>query len=242
MKWNSFIAAFIALLLSSCLDCREEVWLNPDGSGRIDISYTLPAAVAKLQGGEEGIRNMLGKALVANDVIKSPRYEVITLGDRLTIRVRAAFHSALDLKRATGGAEMGKLPSSAANLAGKVEAKLSGRSIAFKRTITAGAALPGAFFMPPSSFKGHQLTYIIHLPIAAKHSNATHTEDSGRSLIWEIPLDKAIQKPVTTEFVAEIPVPKWFIPAAVGSSIFILIFMIYIWRRLRQRKANLNGD
>ena len=177
MNWLRSITVIVACFLTSCIDCREEVWLAADGSGRVDISYTLPAAAAKFQGGEEGIRKMLGKLLADTKEIHSSSYEVTTLKDRLTIRVKASFDSALDLKEVSSGGPMHQLPSSAGGLAGKVEAKLSGRSIDLKRTISPGAALPGSRFMPASNFRDHRLVYIIHLPLAAKESNAARTEN-----------------------------------------------------------------
>jgi len=234
MNWLRSITVIIACFLTSCIDCREEVWLAADGSGRVDISYTLPAAAAKFQGGEDGIRKMLGKLLAATKEIHSSSYEVTTLKDRLTIRVKASFDSALDLKEVSSGGPMHQLPSSASGLAGKVEAKLSGRSIDLKRTISPGAALPGSRFMPASNFRDHRLVYIIHLPLAAKESNAARTENEGKTLIWDFPLDQAIRKPVTTHFIAPIPIPTWVIVATVVGIPLLAGLVFFILRKLQR--------
>lgn len=236
MKWLRSITVIVACLLTSCLDCREEVWLNTDGSGRVDISYTLPAAAAKFQGGETGIRKILGKLLADTKEIHSSSYEVTTVKDRLTVRVKASFDSALDLKDASSSRPMQQLPSPAANLSGKVEAKFNGRHIDLKRTISPGAALPGSRFMPASNFSDHRLVYIIHLPLAAKESNATHVENQGKTLIWDFPLDQAIQKPVTTHFIAPIPIPNWVIVATVVGFSLLAGLVFFILRKLRRIK------
>ena len=213
------IALLAICLLSSCIDCHEEIWLEADGSGHADVFYTLPAAAAKFQGGEEGVRRLLEKFLSDTKVLKSSSYEVNTDKDRLKIRVRAAFDSALDLKEISAGGPMNKLPSSASNLAGKVALTVHGRTVDLTRTISPGAALPGSTFMPASSFDGHRLVYIIHLPMAATDSNATRIEENGRKLVWDFALADAIQTPVTIHFKANVPIPFWLIGA---TSVVIL--------------------
>ena len=95
-KWA---AALAACLLSSCIDCREEIHLAADGSGRIDLTYSLPAAAARLHGGNAGVSRMLGKILSETPQLHSTTHQVTTVGDRLQIRVHAAFDSAMDLKK-----------------------------------------------------------------------------------------------------------------------------------------------
>src|SRR6478609_5988227 len=181
------LAIAAALLLVSCIDGREEFWLNADGSGRADVTYSLPAAAAKFQGGEAGVRKMVGDFLAATPGLISPHCEVTTDQDRLVIRVQAAFDSVLDLKAMSRNGSLENLPSSATNLAGKVNVTVDGRTIDFSRTIAAGKALPGATFMPASRFEGRKLLYIVHLPVPATGSNATRTEDGGRTLAWDFP-------------------------------------------------------
>jgi len=214
MKWFRFMAVTAACLLTSCIDCYEEIWLETDGSGRADISYTLPAAAAKFQGGEDGVRSMVANFLAETKAIHASDCEVTTEGDRLKIRVLVSFDSALDLKEISSGGSMENLPSSATNLAGKVEVGVKGRTVDLTRTISPGAALPGSIFMPASAFEGHRLVYVIHLPMAAIESNATRTADGGRTLVWDFPLAQAVRTPVVTRFKALIPLPPWLLVAA----------------------------
>ena len=229
------IALLAICLLSSCIDCHEEIWLEADGSGHADVCYTLPAAAAKFQGGEEGVRRLLGKFLADTKALKSSSYEVNTEKDRLKIRVQAVFDSALDLKKISEGGSMDKLPSSASDLAGKVEVTVRGRTVDLTRTISPGAALPGSSFMPASSFDGHHLVYIIHLPVAATESNATRVEDKGRKLVWDFPLAEAIRTPVTTHFKADIPIPIWLLAAAIIATLSLGYLIFGSIRRRRMK-------
>lgn len=227
------LTVITACLLVSCIDGREEIWLNADGSGRADVSYSLPAVAATFQGGEEGVRRLIGDFLKNTPAISTSNCEVFTEQDRLKIRVQATFDSALDLKEISKGAALEKLPSSANYLAGEMAVDVDGRSIGFSRIITPGKALPGAIFLPVSQFKDRNLTYIIHLPEAATESNATRVENAGRTLVWDYPLAAAIQNPVTLRFKADFPIPPWAI-AALAALVLLLAYFTIRWKiRLR---------
>jgi hypothetical protein len=225
-----------ACLLVSCIDGREEIWLNADGSGHADITYSLPAAAARFQGGENGVRKMLGDFLRKTPAIKNPTYEVTTTEGRLTIHVQGSFDSALELKEISRGESMAQLPSSATGLTGSTVVSLNGRTVNFSRTIDAGSALPGSFLMPASQFEGHRLSYIIHLPLAAIESNATRTENEGRTLVWDFPLAGAIDGPVTTSFKARVPISTWMLASA-GTATFAAVFLaLFTFRKMSRRK------
>ncbi len=231
-----WVAATVSLV--SCIDGREEIWLNADGSGRADIRYSLPASAAAFQGGEAGIRRMIGGFLNNTPAIASSSYEVTTEEDRLKIRVRASFDSAMDLKEIAGGNSLEQLPSSAANLAGEVTVNLRGLSVDFSRTISAGKALPGSVFMPASNFEGRNLTYIVHLPAAATETNATRVEDGGRTLVWSFPLSQAIKSPVITRFKARIPIRTRLLAFAIAGTLALgFLALLGIWKLRRMKRA-----
>lgn len=219
MKFLRAIAVFAACLLTSCIDCREEVWLEANGSGRADITYTLPTMAARFQGGTTGVKRLIEAFLADTKEIKSSTCEVTSENNRLKIHVTGAFDSVRDFKTISAESSIRRLPSSASGLAGKVNVSSHGREVSFSRTISPGAALAGSGFMPASTFAGHHLEYIIHLPVVAEESNATRLEDGGRTLVWDFPLENAIQKPAMTRFKVKIPIPTWLFIA--GSSIAI---------------------
>lgn len=221
--------------LASCIDGREEIWLAADGSGRADVCYSFPASAAKLQGGADGVERIVDGFLKNTPALASSSYEVTTDAERVKVRIRASFKSALDLRDVTAGDSAGKLPSSAGNLAGKVKLALQGMSMDFCRTISPGSALPGCSFMPASQFANRQLTYIIHLPEAATDSNATRIDDAGRTLIWEFPLAQAILSPVTTRFKVPIPIPSWLVATSAAAVLIIAFLGIQKLRRVTAR-------
>ena len=226
-----WVAATVSLV--SCIDGREEIWLNADGSGRADIRYSLPASAAAFQGGEAGVRRMIGDFLNNTPAIAASGYEVTTEADRLKIRVRASFDSALDLKEIAEGNSLEKLPSSAGNLAGEVKVNVRGLTVDFCRTISAGKVLPGSAFMPASNFEGRNLTYIVHLPAAATETNATRVEDGGRTLVWEFPLAQAIKSPAITRFKTRMPIPSWLLASACAAALSTGLLAFFGIRKLR---------
>ena len=225
-----------ACLLLSCIDGREEIWLNPNGSGRADVSYSLPAAAARFQGGEAGVRRMIGDFLKDTPAITNSSYEVGTEGDRLNIRVQATFESARDLQKVSQGGGQDKLPSSARHLAGEMTVNVDGRTVDFARTIAPGKALPGAMFLPASQFEGRNLTYIIHLPTAATETNATRIDDGGRTLTWDYPLAGAVRNPFTLRFKAKIPIPKWMLASAGAAALAAGGLVFFACRKSRRVK------
>ncbi|MEO5917919.1 MAG: hypothetical protein ABIS50_27040 [Luteolibacter sp.] len=230
------LAVSTACLLVSCIDGHEEVWLNADGSGRADVTYDLPAAAARFQGGEDGVRKMLGDFLLHTPGIKNSTCEVTTRDGRLTIHVQGSFDSALDLKEISKGESLEKLPSSATGLTGETHVSMKGRTVDFSRTIDAGSALPGSSFMPASQFAGRTLSYIVHLPVAAMESNATRIEDEGRTLVWNFPLAQAIKGPVITRFKAKAPIPTWMLASAGAATFLAGSLALVVVGKLRRRK------
>lgn len=224
MNSGKFILRILLLamvvLLPSCIDTREEYWLEADGSGRVHAVYDLPLTVARMHGGPEGIKSLIDGFLKNTPEIASSDCTVTTEGTRLRVELRAEFDSALDLKEVATGGAISKLPSAASHLAGEITVDMQGRSIAFSRKVSAAKALPGAMFLPESQLKGQHMIYIMHLPTAAEETNATRAEDSGRTLIWDIPVSQAIREPFVTSFKMAIPIPwAWVTGVAVPFSL-----------------------
>ena len=201
------LAAVTATALASCIDSREEVWIDRDGGGRAHIRVEIPTAATRLHGGETGVRKLIDSFLAEAPDIRPTSVAVTTTGDRTVVDVAMEFESALKASEAAGGDAIDHLPPAARHLTGEVETRLRGLTLDFDRVISPGEAIPGVPWLPKSQLQGHRLEYIIHLPAAAKSSNATRTENGGRTLVWDIPLEKAVKAPFRTSFEMELPIP-----------------------------------
>jgi len=229
----SVMLAAYTLLLSSCIDGREEVWLEADGSGRAHFRYDIPAAAARLQGGTDGVEKLLASLL---EDFPGSTSAVVIDGDRLKVEVRLEFTSVDEISKIKSSLEGNRVPGSMEHLAGIFDVKREGLSVDFTRTVSPGKALPTAF-IPSSEFRDRRLIYILHLPVVPEESTATRTENGGLTQIWEQPLSTAIRKPVVIHFKAKIPVPGWIIAAGAGLMSVMAGGVFVVVRRIRRREG-----
>lgn len=220
----------VTALLASCIDGHEEYWIDSHGGGRAEIRYSIPESFARMEGGDAGIREIVGNFLKETPAITTSDYEVVTANKVTTVTLHAKFDSALKLADVANGPSSRNLPVSASHLLGEITAVTKGRTVELTRKTTPAQAIPGADWMPDASFEGKTLTYIIHLPNAAGESDATRTADDGRTLIWEIPLAKTLKSPAVIHFKMEIPIP-WSIIGAVAITVAVLIGAWFLRRR-----------
>ncbi len=230
------LAWLASLLLVSCIDGSEEYWINADGSGRAEITYVLPAAAARFQGGAAGVEKMLADFLATTPAITTSSHRVTENNGNLTLHITATFDSVLELRNLSNGRSIKDLPSSASGLTGDIDVDLIGRQVHASRVISINKALPGASILPASRFAGHQLSYIVHLPVAATVTNATRVEDDGRTLIWDLPLAEAVRAPVTLRFQAPVPLPMAWLVGAIAVMV-VLVLASFVFIRHRRRKS-----
>ncbi len=222
-------------LLTSCIDSHEEVWVEADGSGRAELRVSVPAAAAVFHGGENGVREMVREFLDSAPQLKNSSSSLSVHDGRMEVKVAASFDSPADLVKIPSGDSVRNLPGPAEGLAGSVEFHVEGRSFEVARTIHAGKALPGSMFMPASQTKGRSLVYIIHLPSPPRASNATRTENDGRTLVWDFPLATALKGPFTIGFEGKVPLPRWLLALAGGSVVVLAGLAAVGTKRLRSR-------
>jgi hypothetical protein len=227
----SAVLVVYALVLSSCIEGREEVWLEADGSGRANFRYDLPAAAAKFQGGLGGVEKLLDSIL--KDFPDSTS-DVTVEGDRLKVEVNLAFASVEEISKMKSSLDGNRVPSSMEHLAGIFKVQREGLSVDFTRTISPGKALPSAF-IPASEFRDRRLTYILHLPVVPKESSATLTENGGRTQIWEQSLSSAMQNPVVIHLKAKIPIPGWIFAAGAGALLVLGGTIVWLARRIKSQ-------
>lgn len=234
-RFVRFIIFLSALWLVSCIDSHEEVWIDGNGAGRAEITYLVPRAAVITQGGRDGLRATVEKQIGAAEGLRDTKIEITEENDRIRVFVSLAFDSVLKVSELVTAEALAELPPAARYFAGETDIQIKGRDVRVTRTISPGKALPGSGLLPVSEWKGHQLRYTIHLPQAVLDSNATRTENKGRTLIWEVPLADAISKPVVTRFETRIPIPWWAI--AILTSLVVLSGWL-LHRRIKRRRAD----
>ena len=226
--------AAAALLAAACVDSREEYWIDSRGGGRAEITLTIPATALRLQGGEQGVTEMIDSFMREIPGVEMTHRGVETHGDRATVEIKLKFGSALDLAEFANSPALRELPSAVRQLTGMVDVSLSGRELSYTRSSHPGRVIPVVSLLPSSRFDGRLVT-IIHLPAAAKESNATRLENDGRTLVWDRPLADAMKAPLVTRFKMDIPIP-WPLVLGVGMPVGLGCGFLLV-RRFRPRKS-----
>jgi hypothetical protein len=143
-------AVAAAILSSSCVNSREEYWIDARGGGRGEMTFTLPAAALRLHGGVAGVEKMIDSFLKEIPGIEATRREVTVNGDRAEVALAFRFDSALDLTEFAESPAMRELPSAVTHLTGHVDVSLRGRELTYTRRSDPGRAIPGVSLLPAS--------------------------------------------------------------------------------------------
>lgn len=212
-------------MLSSCIDGREEYWLDRNGSGVAEVIYEVPAKVVALKGGDSGIQQLIENWIAGTPEVRREICEVVTTGDRTRIHVRLAFDSALklfELSKSGSGSGSPTLPNAFQHLVGTFDFRLQGRDVEFTRTVSPGKAFLNGLLIPKHETDGRRLVYTLHLPEPALESNATQTLDGGKTLVWDRTLADGLKQPLVTHLKARVPVPYWMIASSAGLGVMLL--------------------
>lgn len=240
LQMYRLIAIAAALLLSSCFDLHEEVWVEKDGSGRFAFDYRVPTSALFVVGGEEGIRKRLDTLTTEIPDLKLDYFELTEDGNESRLQLLLSTDSVLALKNIQSSEFYKDMPKSGMDLSGDVEVEIDGLDISLSRAIDIkGAVGFAALSISRKDRAERKVQYIYHLPSAAKTHNADRVENGGKTLIWERSLGEALKEPIVTEFSARIPIP-WWAYAAVTAIVLIIIYGIYrIIRKVRMKNQAL---
>ncbi len=222
----------LCLLASSCIDCREEYWIERDGSGRATVEYNIPASLLAMSG-EPALRDSVKAWMSDHKQLVLESFDISHAGDRTTVKASVSFHSALDLVTLATDGSLDSLSPATKALAGHFDFRARGREVELCRTVRPSDALGGGLFIPESQIKGKRFVYTLHLPTAATSSNATRTEDGGKTLIWDHPLSDGMTAPIMVRFKANMPIPMKWISLGGGGLVLIAFLVRYHLRKYK---------
>ena len=223
------------LLLSACFDIHEEVWVSQDGSGRAELRYAVPESALRLNGGAAGTEKKIRDLITAQPCLTLDGISIEVKDKNATVIVRVSTDSMLSLRKLKKSKGLKSLPESAANIVGHFDVDLRGLDVDFARTVQVKEALGlGSLAIGREDRENCRLTYIVHLPEAAKENNATQVTDSGKTLTWDYTLGEAMRQPITTSFRAAIPIPPYMWAAAAGALGVIVVLAVWATKRIRR--------
>jgi hypothetical protein len=213
------------LLLSACFDIREEVWIERNGAGRAELRYTVPESALLFNGG----------AIATQPSLMLDGVSVEVKDDRATVTVKVSTKSLLSLLDLKKSESFQNLSETTANIAGHFDVRLRWLDLDFSRSVQVKEALGlAALAIGAEERQNRRLTYIIHLPKAAKETNATQVTDDGKTLTWDYTLGEAMKKPVVTRFRATMPIPRYAWAAAAGALLAVVGSAAWVTKKIRR--------
>jgi hypothetical protein len=233
------LALLPALLLVSCLDYREELWIEGDGSGRIEATIAIDSELGAPTDGGSGqpdkIEAQLRELFAATEGAKLESYQTQVQGTKRIWDFTVSFRDLRKLKPALA-AGRGNIGAVFGDF--EIERIPDGR-LSVRRTVSfddgsppaatdpaapgegIGQALGKAFggLLANTMFAGRNLDYITHFPTEVIGANSSAINRETNTVTWRIPLAQASQGPVVMS--AEIKRPGgWLLW---GFGIFLLV-------------------
>ena len=233
------LLAFLPTLLglSSCIAGDEELWLNRDGSGRIEATYRMPPAIMNRFGGAEKLQKRLEMAIDNEPGIRADEISHHLEGTQVVFLLKADFDDARDFvglpRKHLRDPAAPDTPSAEEAFFGVMNLKLSGLTLEFDRKVDLSPALPplirdNAVMLGNSAFR-----YTLHLPTKPFTHNANSTSNDGATLHWTFPLKKHANTPMLLQTSMPLPIPLW-LWVLVGA---IVLLLILIAAKLIKRKS-----
>ena len=235
------LPVLLPFLLVSCIEGEEEIWLEPDGSGRIEATYKMPTVVARKIGDPEELVEILKNAAARDPHIELTSVSHQTRRGGVTLKFSGTFD---DLRKlATFPARQLRDPAEpdkrvkAEVLFGTTHLDISWRGLSYERQVDISWLLkssPAAksIVRVPALLGNSSFRYTLNLPTSARESNSTTQSQDGHKLEWLFPLKNHVQEPMHLTAEGDLPLPGtlWLIPLAV----LVLLFLIQN-RRARKK-------
>lgn len=231
----------VSLLLCSCIEGEEEIFLNKDGSARVVATYRVPSMLLSAEDAQDlrasieaevgGVKNL---KLLTNKVEKHN-------GDRvIMLEIETDDVSTLEgsLSEHDPAVEMTKGDKILHAIVGRILVNREGLKVHLNREIHLSSLLDeylgssGASMLGDSAFR-----YTMYLPHAAESSNAHEVSNDGRTLTWSHQLADCRNTPINLSIVTHIPIPWWIyaLLGVVATGLLWALFVIVAKKRVAAR-------
>lgn len=237
----------LPFFLVSCLDYREELWIEANGSGKIHATISINTEIANTAGGGTGqpdkFEAQLKEVLDATEGATLDQYQSYTQGAKRVYDFKVSFHDLRRLKPAIAAGQ-----GTVGGVFGDFEIeKIPDGRLAVKRVISAekpaaaepsapasdtgdalGEALGKAMggLLANALLSGYQLEYVTHFPTEVIGANTSEIDRETNTVTWRFPLSQVSQGPVT--MTAEIKRPGLWMWWALGALALIVTAAILV--------------
>ena len=204
-----------ALIFTSCVEGEEEIWINPDASGRFTTHYEIPSIALSQMGNPD---DMIRALRMIDD--KEEGIEITTLtfekeGSKVIFHLEATFKDASKLLEISDRnedlfvEEAHADPEQMDSIAGVINFRLEGLTPTFNRSVSLDGIFPPMISDRPKILGRSYFKYTIHLPAKVKTHNAHSVSKDGQTVSWTFLLKEHFEHPMEMAFTTAIPTPWW---------------------------------
>jgi hypothetical protein len=219
------------LVLASCLEGDEEVWIHKGGSGRISAVYRLPPAFMAEIGGAEKVIARIRSAVERDPHISLESISHGFEGGRSVLKFSAAFDDFREL--AHFGERYLRSPGAPAQatpeelLLGDIDIRLEGLVLTYHREVNLSTLFPENVRRNPGLLGASAFHYTLHMPVAPAEHDASETVDGGRTLKWKFRLREYTDRPMVSSARSVLPLPWWV--WAAGVLLLAVALLVIVW-------------
>lgn len=236
------LLAMSLLLLHSCIDGEEELFINADGSGRVKLQYQVPGMIFSDADAKELIETIereVGKR--ENLRLLTNRVENVNGQKIIQIEIATDNVAALDdmseddtSVQSDGASKSDKWLHT---LLGDMKVAVHGMSAAVSREVHLEPLLEEYLGKRGVSLLGEsEFRYTVHLPTAVEQSNAHEVLNEGKTLKWRYLLRECKRKPIVMDLQAPIPLP-WWVYGGVGMAGAGVLLCGFWWVKKSAKKS-----
>ena len=224
------ILGLLSILLSSCIEGEEEIFLNGDGSARVVASYRVPSILFSAEDAQDlriGIAEEVGRVknlkLITNKIEKHN-------GDRVIV-VEISTEDVASLEGALSehdpALKMKKGDKILHAIIGSIMVNTDGLKVHLNREIHLASLLDEYLGSSGGSILGKSaFCYTVHLPRPAVSSNAQEVLNEGRTLVWSHKLADHRHSPIRLSMTSRILIP-WWVYVLGGFMVIVLVWACF---------------
>jgi len=220
--------AMVLLLLNSCIDGEEEVFVHADGSASMKVKYQVPGMIFSAEDADELVA-IVGEEVGGNDALRLITNRVDTEKGVRIIRIEVETDSVMELDgmfdgiSPQGGVEQSKSDKLWRCLLGNMDVNVEGLSVGITREVDLEPLLNQYLGKKSASLLGEsEFRYAIHLPETVGQSNAHEVTAGGQTLKWRYKLSECKKKPIVMDLQVPISLPWWVKTGACGLVLLVL--------------------
>ncbi len=226
------------LLLHSCIEGEEEIWIKGDGSGRLVAHYSLPSLALQQLGDPNDYVRAIKMIDEREDGIEVQKITFESKSGKAVLHLEATFKNAMDLLKIADRnqsvfvEEAQADPAQLDALSGTIEVGIDGLSPTFNRAVSLGPIFPSMVQKSPAMLGKSTFNYTIHLPAEAKETNAHEVSEDRLTVKWTFLLKEYVNRPMIMAVKTALPIP-WWVLTILGAIVFMIAWII--WKRLQRR-------